>query len=170
MNTDVMFSSKTDEWATPQDLFNYLNSIYHFTLDVCADETNHKCNKYFTKADDGLKQSWDGVFWMNPPYGKVIYNWVKKAFEEAFKPNKNNIGVLLLPARTDTRWFHEFCVKGTIIFVKGRLKFNGDKNSAPFPSMIVVFDGHNVPIMPGTFQKGDYTQLLYSCIRTIEKS
>lgn len=170
MNTDVMFSSKTDEWATPQDLFDYLNSIYHFTLDVCANEINHKCSNYYTKEDDGLKQSWDGVFWMNPPYGRVIYQWVKKAFEEAYKPNRNNVGVLLLPARTDTKWFHEFCAKGTVIFVKGRLKFNEGKNSAPFPSMIVVFDGHMDPFDSGKFQKGNYTQNLWSSFRTIEKS
>jgi phage N-6-adenine-methyltransferase len=154
MNTDVMFSSKTDEWATPQDLFDYLDSIFHFTLDVCADETNHKCNKYYTKKDDGLKQSWDGVFWMNPPYGKEIYSWVEKAYNEAYKykpyrndskDTKSNLGVLLLPARTDTKWFHKFCSKGEVIFLKGRLKFGDSNNSAPFPSMIVIFDGKLPP-------------------------
>lgn len=146
MNTDVMFSSKTDEWATPQDLFDYFNSIYHFTLDVCADETNHKCEKYFTKEMDGLKQNWDGVFWMNPPYGRDIGKWVEKAYNEAYK-HDDNAGVLLLPARTDTKWFHKYCVKGDIIFIKGRLKFGNSKNSAPFPSMIVIFSG----VAPNTF-------------------
>lgn len=168
MNTDLMFSSKTDEWATPHELFNYLDSIYHFTLDVCADEENHKCAKYFTREDDGLKQNWDGVFWMNPPYGREIGKWVEKAYNEAYKPNKNNIGVLLLPARTDTKWFHKYCVKGTVIFIKGRLKFGDGKNSAPFPSMIVVFDGHMDPFTPGVFNRGDYTQNLWNVFRTIE--
>ena len=150
MNTDVMFSSKTDDWATPQDLFDYLNDKFHFTLDVCADQDNHKCNKYFTKEDDGLTQSWDGVFWMNPPYGKEIGKWVEKAYNEAYKystrPDKlYNVGVLLLPARTDTKWFHEYCIKGEVIFIKGRLKFGDGKNSAPFPSMIVVFNGQFDP-------------------------
>ena len=148
MNTDVMFSSKTDDWATPQDLFDYLNDKFHFTLDVCADKDNHKCGKYFTKEDDGLNQSWDGVFWMNPPYGKEIGKWVEKAYNEAYKYSTRtdktyNVGVLLLPARTDTKWFHEYCVKGEVIFIKGRLKFGDGKNSAPFPSMIVIFDGNS---------------------------
>lgn len=154
MNIDVMFSSKTDDWATPQDFFDYFNSIFHFTLDVCADKDNHKCEKYYTKEDDGLKQNWDGVFWMNPPYGREIYDWVKKAYQEAYKYKpystvktdaKYNIGVLLLPARTDTKWFHEFCTRGEVIFLKGRLKFGDGKNSAPFPSMIVIFDGQFHP-------------------------
>lgn len=78
---NVMFSSKTDNWSTPQDLFELLDSEFHFTLDVCADENNHKCEKFFTQEDDGLKQKWSGVCWMNPPYGRGIKHWVEKAYK-----------------------------------------------------------------------------------------
>lgn len=137
MNTVVMFSSKTDEWETPQDLFDRLNDKYHFTLDVCATPENAKCPQYFTKQQDGLKQEWIGICWMNPPYGRQIGEWVKKAYESS--RGGGVIVVCLLPARTDTRWFHNYCTKGEITFLRGRLKFGQQKNSAPFPSMIVVF-------------------------------
>jgi site-specific DNA-methyltransferase (adenine-specific) len=138
MNTDVMFSSETDQWATPQYFFDELNSEFHFTLDPCADEFNHKCEKYFSKEQDGLLQSWkNDIVFCNPPYGREIYNWVKKAYEEY---NKGAIVVMLVPARTDTKWFHEFIYKkAEIRFIKGRLKFGNSKNSAPFPSMVVIF-------------------------------
>ena len=129
-----MFSSATDMWATPQDLFDKLNAEHHFTLDVCAIAENAKCPRYYSPADDGLMQDWVGVCWMNPPYGREIGRWVQKAYESKAKV------VCLLPARTDTKWFHEYCVKGQITFLRGRLKFGGSKNSAPFPSMLVVFD------------------------------
>ena len=136
MNTKLMFSSQTDQWATPQDFFDELNEEFRFTLDPCADETNHKCKKYFTKETDGLKQSWEGerVF-CNPPYGKEIKRWVKKAAE-----SNAEIVVMLIPARTDTSYFHEYIYKkAEIRFIKGRLKFGESKNSAPFPSMLVIF-------------------------------
>lgn len=138
MNTDVMFSSKTDLWATPQELFDKLNAEYHFTLDVCALPENAKCERYFTPDIDGLKQEWTGVCWCNPPYGREIGEWVEKAYNSA------KIGgvkvVMLLPARTDTKWFHDFIYGyAEIRFIKGRLKFGNSKNSAPFPSMICVF-------------------------------
>lgn len=137
MNTDLMFSSKTDKWETPQNFFDNLNQKYNFTLDVCADETNHKCEKYFNINQDGLSQDWSShVCWMNPPYGRTIGRWVKKAYEESF--NGATV-VCLLPARTDTKWFHDYCVHGEVTFIKGRLKFGGSKNAAPFPSMLVVF-------------------------------
>ena len=138
MNTDVMFSSETDQWATPQYFFDELNAEFHFTLDPCADEFNHKCEKYFSKEQDGLSQSWkNDIVFCNPPYGREIYNWVKKAYEEY---NKGAIVVMLVPARTDTKWFHEFIYKkAEIRFIKGRLKFGNSKNSAPFPSMVVIF-------------------------------
>lgn len=137
-NTDVMFSSKTDVWATPQEFYDKLNDEFHFTLDPCADESNHKCDKYFTEKQDGLLQDWGGnIVFCNPPYGKVIGDWVKKAFEEAQKPNTTV--VMLIPARTDTKYFHEYIYKKhEIRFIKGRLKFGDSKNSAPFPSMVVV--------------------------------
>lgn len=139
MNTDVMFSSKTDLWHTPQDFYDKLNEEFNFTLDPCANSENHKTDKYFTKEDDGLAQDWGGnVVFCNPPYGRVLKDWVKKSSEEAKKPN--TIIVMLIPARTDTKYFHEYIYnKAEIRFIKGRLKFGGSKNSAPFPSMVVVF-------------------------------
>jgi len=137
-NKEVMFSSKTEEWETPQDIFDELNEIFKFTLDPCATDQNAKCDSYFTKEDDGLAQDWGGhrVF-MNPPYGREIKKWIEKAHDEAEKPN--TIVVCLLPSRTDTKWFHKWCVEGDIWFIEGRLKFGGAKNSAPFPSMVVIF-------------------------------
>lgn len=139
MNTDVMFSSKTDQWATPQWLFDELNDEFHFTLDVCADETNHKCDKYYTKETDGLSQAWHGTVWCNPPYGRTIGEWVRRAF---FASRSGATVVMLIPARTDTRWFHDYIYKRDnveIRFLKGRLKFGDATNSASFPSMIVIF-------------------------------
>lgn len=128
-----LFSSKTDLWSTPQSLFDKLNAEFNFSLDVCAIAENAKCEKFFTPVDDGLLQEWQGVCWCNPPYGSEIGKWVKKAYE-----SKSTV-VLLLPARTDTRWFHEYIYgKAEIRFIKGRLKFGDGKNSAPFPSMVVV--------------------------------
>ena len=140
MNTTVMFSSKTDEWETPQDFFDELDREFNFTLDPCATPQNAKCKKYYTKTEDGLKQDWQGeTVFCNPPYGKVIKNWVKKCYEESRKPNTTV--VMLIPARTDTTYFHEYIYKKAkeIRFVRGRLKFGNSKNGAPFPSMVVVF-------------------------------
>ena len=138
MNTEAMFSSKTDMWATPQTFFDALNEEFHFTLDVCATYENAKCVAYYTKFDDGLSQPWRGVCWCNPPYGREIGKWAKKAYESA---KEGATVVMLLPARTDTAWFHDYIYhKATEIrFVRGRLKFGGAKNSAPFPSMVVVY-------------------------------
>ena len=136
MNTDLMFSSKTDQWETPQDFFNKLNEEFSFTLDPCADAKNHKCEKYFTKEMNGLNQSWEGerVF-CNPPYGREIKNWVKKLAESGAE-----LVVMLIPARTDTEYFHKYIYgKTEIRFIKGRLKFGNSKNAAPFPSMVVIF-------------------------------
>jgi phage N-6-adenine-methyltransferase len=135
MKNKVLYSSNSCEWETPQDLFDKLNAIYEFELDVCASKENAKCKKYFTKEDDALSRDWRGhrQIWMNPPYGREIGKWVKKAFETG--------GVVcLLPARTDTKWFHDYCLKyGQIEFIKGRLRFNNCKENAPFPSMLVRF-------------------------------
>jgi site-specific DNA-methyltransferase (adenine-specific) len=139
MNTEVMFSSKTDQWATPQDFYDKLNEEFHFTLDVCADPDNAKCEQFYTKEQDGLSQPWTGVCWCNPPYGREIGSWVRKAF---FASVSGATVVMLLPARTDTRWFHEYIYrKAEIRFIKGRLKFGSSQNAAPFPSMVVVFKG-----------------------------
>lgn len=134
-----MFSSKTDEWSTPQDLFDRLNEEFHFDLDVCADETNHKCALYYDRNQDGLKMPWKGhVVWCNPPYGREIGKWVHAAKQEHME-NGTTI-VMLLPARTDTKWFHDDILgKADIRFLRGRLKFGGSKNSAPFPSMLAIF-------------------------------
>ena len=137
MNTNIMFSSKSDAWETPQDFFNALDRVFHFDLDVCATPENAKCERFFTSDDDGLKQDWQGTCWMNPPYGREISKWVQKAYESA-KQNGATI-VCLLPARVDTRWWHDYCSKGETFFVRGRLKFGGAKNFAPFPSAVVVF-------------------------------
>ena len=136
MNKELIFSSAKCEWETPQDLFDKLNQEFKFTLDVCALPENAKCDQFYTPEDDGLLQPWDGVCWMNPPYGRTIRHWIEKAYTSSLK---GVTVVCLLPARTDTRWFHEYCKYGKITFIKGRLKFGGCKNNAPFPSMIVVF-------------------------------
>ena len=134
MNKDLMFSRKTDLWATPLDLFDKYNEIYNFETDVCALPENAKCKRFFTPEMDGLKQEWTGVCWCNPPYGRQIGKWVEKACKSFATV------VMLLPARTDTKWFHDYCLPyGKIEFLRGRLKFGGCDNSAPFPSMIVVF-------------------------------
>ena len=143
MNTELMFSSKTDLWETPQDLFDKLNNEFQFTLDVCATPENAKCDKFYTKEQDGLKHPWKGTVWCNPPYGRVIGQWVRRAL---FASVSGSTVVMLLPARTDTKWFHDYIYKRNnveIRFIRGRLKFGGSKNSAPFPSMVVVFMPHD---------------------------
>lgn len=130
----VLYSSENEVWETPQDLFNKLNDEFHFDIDVCATPENAKCSKFFSPLDDGLSQDWQGVCWMNPPYGKKIGSWMKKALEA------ETTVVCLVPARTDTKWWHEYAMKASEIrFIKGRLKFGDSKNSAPFPSAIIVF-------------------------------
>ena len=141
MNTELLFSSKTNEWATPKDFFNKLNSEFNFTLDPASTHDNAKCLKHFTEAENGLMQSWNGerVF-CNPPYGREIGDWVKKAYEETLKEPYNTICVLLIPARTDTQYWHDYVMKAhEIRFIKGRLKFGDSTNSAPFPSAVVIF-------------------------------
>ncbi len=139
MNTSVHFSSATAEWPTPQDFFDKCNAEFGpFDLDVCATSENAKCSRYFTKVDDGLSQIWGGRIWMNPPYGRTIGLWMQKAYESA--QSGRAIVVCLVPARTDTAWWHDYAMKGRIRFIRGRLKFGGHKNTAPFPSALVVFD------------------------------
>lgn len=141
MLNDGMMTSNSEEWETPRDLFDQLNAVFHFDLDVCATDKNAKCHIWFTKEMDGLKQKWfdycTQIAWMNPPYGSGITDWIKKAYSESLD---GMTVVCLLPSRTDTRWFHEWIVgKAEITFLQGRLKFGGCKNSAPFPSMIAVY-------------------------------
>ena len=149
-----MFSSVSNEWETPQDLFNKLNNKYHFTLDPCSTDYNHKCAKYYTIETDGLSKDWSGeTVFVNPPYGRAIKKWVKKCYDE--NKNNNTKIVMLIPARVDTSWFHDYIYnnpKAKTIFIRGRLKFlnrmlpsyredgNFKLSPAPFPSMIVIFE------------------------------
>ena len=134
----VLFSSKNTEWETPQELFDKLDTYFKFELDVCATKENAKCSKFFTIEDNALAKDWNSTTcWMNPPYGRGLYTWVKKAYTESLK-HKSTV-VCLLPARVDTRWWHDFCNYAEYKFLKGRLKFSNSSNAAPFPSVLVVF-------------------------------
>lgn len=136
--TSGIFSSRTEEWATPQYVFDELNAEFNFTLDVCATEENKKCERYFDKAANGLKQDWSPHrCFMNPPYGKDIHLWMAKAYQES---KRGALVVCLVHARTDTKWWHEYAMKASEVrFVKGRLKFGDGSQSAPFPSCVVIF-------------------------------
>lgn len=132
---DILFSSDSMEWETPQWLFDELNEEFHFDLDPCSTHENAKCRDHYTKEEDGLIQDWTGrrVF-CNPPYGHEIGKWVKKAYESKC------LTVMLIPARTDTRWFHQYIyIYAEIRFIKGRIRFSNARYNAPFPSMIVIF-------------------------------
>jgi len=134
----VLFSSKKSDWETPRDLLEKLNARFHFELDVCATPNNAKCDRFITPQVDALDDRirWNGVCWMNPPYGRGIGEWIYKAYVES-APTV----VCLLPARTDTKWFRDICLPyaSEIQFLRGRVKFEGATSGAPFPSMIVVF-------------------------------
>lgn len=137
----VHFSSKTNEWSTPQSFFDELDKEFNFTLDPCATHDNAKCDKYYTIEDDGLLQDWSkDIVFMNPPYGREIKHWVQKAYEESLK---GATVVCLIPARTDTSYWHNYIFDKAddIRFIKGRLKFGDGKNSAPFPSAVIVYKG-----------------------------
>ena len=138
---NIHFSMESNEWETPQELYDELNKQYGVKLDPCATEKSAKCDKYYTKEDDGLAQNWrDEIVFMNPPYGREISKWVEKAYIESI--HEDCIVVCLIPSRTDTKYWHDYIFSKAhkIMFIKGRLKFSGHKNSAPFPSAIVVFD------------------------------
>ena len=139
MNAEVMFSSKTNEWGTPLKLFNELDREFRFTLDPCSTHENKKCEKHYTIDEDGLSRSWEGeVVFCNPPYGREIPKWVEKAAKEKATT------VMLIPARTDTKYFHDYIYgKAEIRFLRGRVRFEKQPgvpgDAAPFPSMVVVF-------------------------------
>lgn len=135
-----LMSSNTDEWATPIKFYEELNDEFQFNLDPCATIENHKCSMFYTKETNGLTKSWEGYrVFCNPPYGKEIGKWVEKAYKENLL--NGTFIVMLLPARTDTRWFHNWIYKKhEIRFIKGRIKFNDGKQSAPFPSMLVIME------------------------------
>jgi len=138
MTSNVHFMIQSNEWETPPGLFAELDMQFHFTLDPCATSKNAKCAKYYTREDDGLSKSWAGeVVFMNPPYGREIGKWIKKAYEE-----KDATVVCLIPARTDTAYWHDYCMRGEVAFIRGRLHFVGGKSDAPFPSAIIVFRAH----------------------------
>ena len=137
MITKGMMSSNSNEWGTPKKFFEELNNEFNFTLDPCSTHENAKCEKHFTKEEDGLKQDWSkDIVFCNPPYGKELPLWVEKAYNEN---KKGALVVMLIPSRTDTKYFHKYIYKQhEIRFIKGRLKFNDGKTAAPFPSMVVI--------------------------------
>ena len=140
MENRALFSRKSDEWSTPEHIYNQLNAEFNFNLDPCATDENHKCEKYFTKAQDGLQNDWGGCrVFCNPPYSQ-IGKWVEKAYREGQKDN--TLVVMLIPSRTDTRYFHDFILnRSEIRFIRGRLRFGDADQNAPFPSMVVIFRG-----------------------------
>lgn len=150
MLNDSLFSSDKMTWGTPQPLFNKLNDEFKFTIDLCADKTNYKLPNYYNQYFNSLVQSWDGIIgWCNPPYGSEIGKWIEKGYKA-----KNSIIVMLIPSRTDTKYWHDYVMKAKEIrFIKGRLKFEDENRKpsqgAPFPSAIIVFDGddHDIPII-----------------------
>ena len=146
MNNAVLWGSAVDTWETPQDFFDDVNKVFRFNLDVCALPQSAKCKKYFTPEDDALTKDWKGTCWMNPPYGKGITGkWMRKAAEESAKHNSEI--VCLVPARTDTIWWHEYVGSAdSIMFLKGRLKFGGSKDPAPFPSALILFGGDSLSL------------------------
>ena len=133
-----MKTCNSAEWATPQDFFDRLDAEFHFTLDPCSTDENAKCEKHYTKEQDGLAQDWTGeTVFCNPPYGRTIGAWCKKCYEHSLM---GGTAVMLIHARTDTKWFHDWVyLKAEIRFVRGRLHFNGSKWNAPFPSMVAVY-------------------------------
>lgn len=133
---DALRSSKTDNWATPQDLFDQIAESFDFDIDLAASAENAKCDKYFDESADSLSQEWTGICWLNPPYGRAIGVWIRKAYEAG----RNGATVVcLIPARTDTRWWHDYVKHSEHVLLKGRLKFGDGKCNAPFPSAVVVF-------------------------------
>ena len=150
MINDGMFTSNKNYWETPQEFFGKLNREFNFELDVVSTSDNAKCERYFTELENGLEQSWRGNVFCNPPYGREIGDWVKKAYDESLV-NTNGVIVLLIPARTDTRYWHDYIFNkaSEIRFLKGRMKceLNGvSKQSAPFPSAVVIYKSNDVGI------------------------
>jgi phage N-6-adenine-methyltransferase len=134
------FESATVEWPTPASLWNPLNDEFGFTLDVCATSENAKCLRYYTKEQDGLSQKWFGVCWMNPPYGREMVKWLKRANME----RANGVTtVALIPSRTNTGWWHDIVMVNEVRFVRGRPKFGKAKEGLPWPLAIVIFRANN---------------------------
>ena len=146
IRTSGYLSSVRQDWATPQDLFDRLDAEFHFTLDVASSDENAKCADHYTAADDGLAQPWHGTVWCNPPYGSEVGKWAKKAAEYG---ESGGVAVMLVASRTDTIWWNEHVVKhaSEVRFVRGRLRFDDGKDSAPFASAVVVFGTPRYPRM-----------------------
>lgn len=141
VSDSVFLSSQTVEWATEQAFFDQVNREFNFTVDVAANESNAKCARFYDIEADGLMQDWDGeTVWCNPPYGDRIKDWMYKAATSAATT------VLLVPSRTDVKWFHEIVLpRAEVRFIKGRLRFGGSKDPAPFPTMLVIFRNQEQP-------------------------
>ena len=136
INSSIYSSNKPD-WSTPNYLFDLLNTEFNFTIDVCANELNKKCNAFYSIEEDGLSKSWNGIIWMNPPYGRGIDKWIEKAYKSSLD---GCICVCLVPVRSDTKWWHKYVMKASEIrFLTKRLSFEGSNNKAPFPAAIVIF-------------------------------
>jgi site-specific DNA-methyltransferase (adenine-specific) len=148
----VHFRSDSAEWATPPTFFATLDREFGFTLDACATPANAKCLKYFTLAEDGLQQPWQGIVWCNPPYGRTIGLWLQKALAEV-ECGHASVVVCLVPARPDTGWWNDYAARGEIRFHRGRLKFGNARSGAPFPSAVVVF--RNASGAAGALRNGD---------------
>lgn len=141
MLNDSLYSSEKMDWGTPKKLFDKLNNYFGFTLDPCSSDENKKCEKHYTVHDDGLTKDWSkDIVFMNPPYGRIMSDWIKKAYEESLK---GSTIVCLVPSRTDVKWFHNYVYgKSDIVFLDKRLEFEGSNNKAPFPSMLVIYNSN----------------------------
>ena len=128
------FKSTNQEWETPDDLFAKINDEFHFTRDVCATAENTKCASYWTAENSCLDKTWDGVNWMNPPYRDM-----RKFIEKAYNERAHALTVCLIPARTNNKWWHEYCMRGEIYFICGRPKFSAAPHGLPQPLALVVF-------------------------------
>lgn len=151
MLNDSIYSSNKMDWGTPQYLFDALDDEFAFTLDACANNFNHKCDSYYNKDQDALKQSWHGVVWMNPPYGREIVDWMRKAKHEVDVGHAQTV-VCLVPVRSDSKWWHNFAMKASEIrLLDQRLEFQGAGNKAPFPAAIIVFEENSAEVQVGTY-------------------
>jgi site-specific DNA-methyltransferase (adenine-specific) len=172
--TSGLFTSRTEEWETPYHVFSAINAEYQFQVDVCATSENTKCKVYFDKTDDGLQKEWSPYrCWMNPPYGKNISKWMKKAFEES---QRGSLVVCLVPSRTDTKWWHDWVMRASEIrFISGRISFGNQKQSAPFPSCIIIYYPElsnpyklSVPIIKSVrFDKNTHKMTILRSVETI---
>jgi phage N-6-adenine-methyltransferase len=162
----VHFSRQSDEWATPDWYVDGLRTEFPFTLDPCANHENHKCSRYFTEVDNGLLQDWGTEYvFCNPPYSEVG-NWMEKAYASA---KAGATVVCLVPSRTDTRWWHSFAMKGEVRLLVGRLRFGNSKNSAPFPSALVIFRPPTFKLTAAHFSRASKTQTTTKNINSITK-